>query len=78
MIELVDKLVGIVCTMVEDPVYKTLIKDDLLSASAMIRQNNFKVGSKAISSILHKRFNISKDEELNYDDDYKARKSAEM
>ena len=63
---------------IEDPVYRSYVKDDLLGANALIRQKHFKVGSKGLSNILQKRFHTNKDEELNHDDDYKIRKSAEM
>ncbi len=78
LIDLVDRLTGIVVANIEDPVYKSYIKDDLLGANSLIRQKHFKVGSKGISSILQKRFQISKDEELHHDEDYKIRKSEAM
>jgi hypothetical protein len=45
---------------------KDMLKQKLLDGNANIRLNNHKVGSKAIEDILHKRFAISKEEQVEH------------
>ena len=59
--QLVEKLSDLV-RLLNDPAAISMAKDELLNANSLIRQKNYKTGSKEISTLLHQKFAISKEE----------------
>lgn len=57
---------------------KELVRAKLLDSNAHIRLNNHKVGSKALEDILHKKFGISKEEQVEHSEEFNRKVSADL
>ena len=73
LIELVDRLAA-KSKELENDSLETQLREELLNANAYLRKNTFKTGNKRLSNILRK-FGISKEDEYDYDEEYRNRKS---
>ena len=73
LIDLVDRLAA-KSKELENDSLETQLREELLNANAYLRKNTFKTGNKRLSNILRK-FGISKEDEYDYDEEYRNRKS---
>jgi hypothetical protein len=59
LISLVDKLSELVVESINEDL-ETSLKDEIMETNSFIKKRHFKVGSKALSNVLQKRFGINK------------------
>lgn len=73
LLDMVDRISELSKHIANDTL-QTQIRENLLDSNAYVRKHTFKTGSKKLSNILRK-FNISKEDEQDYDEEYRNRKA---
>ena len=54
---------------------KNTLKQQLLQTNAILKKNFYKASNKSISNILNKKFGVNREEEEQFNQDYRVKKS---